>query len=499
MAEYYGYAERQRDDYIDWAKVGADVTKKLDDEKNRRETEKAKLDEAQRKSMNVFNTPNIGDNKTLNEVYLNNAEQAKQQQLIWHKELTSGRMSPAEYSRLTQNLLDDNKMFTGVVNKAQEAFARTKERIDKGIASEIEVAQMKKIQEFTDFNNTVFRVDPKSGKMVVAKKNPDGTVSDNPNDVLSIQGIFSNLGVTVDKFMLEEEVNKDVKFLAKKYQQVIGKGRIQTLDDLRQNPEFQKAIDDAVQAKLVNPNDTASILTQYGNYEISSDVKDKGKEGVIFVDYSKNIPEAVLTPAQEEEAAKIVKSQYEVQIGKSETYRAPVSRGSSSSSGKERIQQRDVLSTLAKMYYGNEEEVSLASEFLRDYMNTYIDKYKGDNILSIDRDEDGITFKTPTEIMRIDFGNKTLGQFLEGARSKVKISDKRESDRIARELREQGVIGKSSVAYTQTPIEIIEAKEEGESEEAEEAEESYVPYSIENNILKKSESTTNTEGVGSKY
>ena len=492
MAEYYGYAERQRDDYIDWAKVGADVTKKLDDEKNRRETEKAKLDEAQRKSMNVFNTPNIGDNKTLNEVYLNNAEQAKQQQLIWHKELTSGRMSPAEYSRLTQNLLDDNKMFTGVVNKAQEAFTRTKERIDKGIASEIEVAQMKKIQEFTDFNNTAFRVDPKSGKMVVAKKNPDGTVSDNPNDVLSIQGIFSNLGVTVDKFMLEEEVNKDVKFLAKKYQQVIGKGRIQTLDDLRQNPEFQKAIDDAVQAKLVNPNDTASILTQYGNYEISSDVKDKGKEGVIFVDYSKNIPEAVLTPAQEEEAAKIVRSQYEVQIGKSETYRAPVSRGSSSSSnGSSQRVKGNLMDSIAKLYYGNKKERLVAANTIKNYLNKSSKVTDHIDVIGTELriyDKDG-TYYEPYDISELN-----MSDFIESLAGKVGIQDSRIVEKYKKKYSNPDKYKRGTDDMEQKG-ETVEVKEEGEAEEAEEAEESYVPYSIENNILKKSKTASKTGGT----
>jgi hypothetical protein len=460
MVEYYGYAERQNDDYIDWAKVSADVTKKLDDEKDRRVNKKAELDEAQRQAMNVFETPNIGDNKTLNEVYLNNAEQAKQQQLIWHKELTSGRMTPAEYSRLTQNLLDDNKVFTGVVNQAQDAFTRTKERIDKGIASEIEIAQMEKIQEFTDLNNTAFRVDPKSGKMIVVKKNPDGTISDNPNDILSIQKIFSNLGVTIDRFMLEEEVNKDVKFLAKEYQKVIGTGRIQTLDDLRQNPEFQKAIDDAVKAKLVSPNNTASILAEFGQYKISSDVRDQGKEGIIFVDYSKNIPEAVLTTSQKEEAAKIVRSQYEVQIGKKETYRAPVSSGSSESysdRGK-RVTKESLLESLSKLYYGDATDMEVGARVVRDYLNNNVDEYKKIPVISIERNNKELILKTAGGgSVTLPFSNMSLSDFMEATAGKIGIYDTALSRRIAKRL---GNLPFSDVNdYRQTPITFEKEKE----------------------------------------
>jgi hypothetical protein len=406
--------------------------------------------------MNVFNTPNIGDNKTLNEVYLNNAEQAKKQQMIWYKQMKNGMMTPDEYSRLTQNLLDDNKMFTGVVNQAQDAFTRTKERIDKGIASQIEVAQMKKIQEFTDLNNTAFRVDPESGKMIVVKKNADGTISENPNDILSIQSIFSNLGVTVDEYNLIDEVNKDVKSFAKKYQNVIGKGRIQTLDDLRQNPEFQKAIDDAVQSQLVNSNNTASILSQYGNYEISSDFKDKGKEGIIYVDYSKNIPEAVLTPAQEEEAAKIVRSQYEMQIGKSESYRAPSSSGGSRESYSDRakrVTKESLLESLAKLYYGDATDMEVGARIVRDYLNNNVEEYKKMPVLSIERNAQNLILKTKGGgSITLPFGEMSISDFMEATAGKIGIYDTELSRRIAKRL---GNLPFSTESYTQQPIEFI--------------------------------------------
>ena len=461
MAEYYGYAERKDSDYIDWNKVGTDLTDKLDAESARRTTAKKELADAHRAAQNIFDTPNIGDNKTLNEIYLSNAEQAKQQELIWYKSMKNGKMNPAEFTMLKQNLLDSNKTFTSVVKTAQDAFTKTKKRIDEGVASQIEIDQMEKIQSFTDLNNTVTRIDPKSGKMVFTRRNEDGSPSDDPNDVMSIQSVITGLGVTVDKYFLNDEVALDVEDLAKKYSEVVGKGRVASIDDIRRNPEFKGALDNYVEAKLVDPNNVASILNQFSknNYKTSYDIKDKGKEGIIYIDNSGNIPKAVITDKQKEDAAKIVRGVYEVQIGKGETYRAPVSR-SSNGSGNKKIEQRDVLSTLALMYYGNETEFEVSAEFLRDYMNKNITKYKEDaQILKINRTAAGIEFISGVERMFVPFGNKTLAQFLEAARVKVNISDKRESEKIAKSLQKNGALKKSDGSYNQIPIEEFTQKQ----------------------------------------
>jgi len=168
---------------------------------------------------------------------------------------------------------------------------------------------MKKIQSFTDLNNSVTRIDPKSGKMVFTKRNDDGSPSDDPNDIMSIQSVITGLGVTVDKYFLSDEVALDVADLAKKYSEVVGKGRIASIDDIRRNPEFKGALDNYVEAKLVDPNNVASILNQFSknNYKTSYDIKDKGKEGIIYIDNSGNIPKAVITDKQKEDAAKIAK------------------------------------------------------------------------------------------------------------------------------------------------------------------------------------------------
>lgn len=375
MAEYYGYVEREKEDYIDWNAVGQDVVTKLDTEAERRVTKKKELADAQQEALNVFDTPNIGENKTLNEVYLNNSNQRKEQQLIWYKALQNNQMQPDEYARLTQNQVDDSKMFTKLTNQSQEKFALTTKRINEGKASQIEIKQMQLLQEFSDLNNTAFRIDPKSGKMIAIKKNKDGSLSKNPNDIMSIQRAFLNLGVEIDEYDLQKNINNDVKNLAKTYKKVIDKGDISTLDDIRQNPEFKEALDAAVLSQLVNPNDVASILTQYGEYDISFDLKDKGKEGLIYVDRSTNIPQAVLTKEQEEDAQAIVRRQYETQIGTTETLKsAPVKTPyRPNARDYDRRENKNVLLSIAKLFYAKDAvSYDTAKSVLLGYLNKNI-------------------------------------------------------------------------------------------------------------------------------
>ena len=235
---------------------------------------------------------------------------------------------------------------------------------------------MQLLQEFSDLNNTAFRTDPKSGKMIAIKKNKDGSLSKNPNDIMSIQRAFLNLGVEINEYDLQTNVNNDVKKLAKIYKKVIDKGDISTLDDIRQNPKFKEALDAAVLSQLVNPNDVASILTQYGEYDISFDLKDKGKEGMIYVDRSTNIPQAVLTKEQEEDAQAIVRSQYETQIGTKETLKsAPVKTPyRSSPRDYDRREYKNVLLSIAKLFYANDDvSYDTAKSVFLGYLNAGIE------------------------------------------------------------------------------------------------------------------------------
>ncbi len=410
MAEYYGYVEREKEDYIDWNAVGQDVVTKLDTEAERRVNKKKELADASQAALNIFDTPNIGENKTLNEVYLNNANQAKEQQLIWYKALQNNQMQPDEYARLTQNQVDDNKMFTKLTNQSQDKFALTTQRINEGKASQIEIKQMQLLQEFSDLNNTAFRTDPKSGKMIAIKKNKDGSLSKNPNDIMSIQRAFLNLGVEIDEYDLQTNVNNDVKKLAKIYKKVIDKGDISTLDDIRQNPEFKEALDAAVLSQLVNPNDVASILTQYGEYDISFDLKDKGKEGMIYVDRSTNIPQAVLTKEQEEDAQAIVRSQYETQIGTKETLKsAPVKQPSTPNARDYTIrEQKNVLLSIAKLFYATDAvSYDTAKSVFLGYLNKGI-KEPRERYSKLERTATGI------KVFTIQGGNTLVYNFPKG-------------------------------------------------------------------------------------
>lgn len=471
MAEYYGYVEREKEDYIDWNAVGQDVVTKLDTEAERRVNKKKELADASQAALNIFDTPNIGENKTLNEVYLNNANQAKEQQLIWYKALQNNQMQPDEYARLTQNQVDDNKMFTKLTNQSQDKFALTTKRINEGKASQIEIKQMQLLQEFSDLNNTAFRTDPKSGKMIAIKKNKDGSLSKNPNDIMSIQRAFLNLGVEIDEYDLQTNVNNDVKKLAKIYKKVIDKGDISTLDDIRQNPEFKEALDAAVLSQLVNPNDVASILTQYGEYDISFDLKDKGKEGMIYVDRSTNIPQAVLTKEQEEDAQAIVRSQYETQIGTKETLKsAPVKQPYTPNARDYTIrEQKNVLLSIAKLFYATDAvSYDTAKSVFLGYLNKGI-KEPRERYSKLERTATGIKVFTiqggNTLVYNFPKGGTTT-DFVESVSTSIGINDTKLARSVGNGISKQTVGVYSADSWSGTAVEPKDKKSNDDEEEA---------------------------------
>ena len=57
MSTYYGYAEREAEDNINWSVVGSDITKMLQEEVTRRDTLKKDLDDASREYGQLIEEP----------------------------------------------------------------------------------------------------------------------------------------------------------------------------------------------------------------------------------------------------------------------------------------------------------------------------------------------------------------------------------------------------------------------------------------------------------
>lgn len=395
---FYKYKDREVADEINWQAVGADITKDLDAESTRRTNLKAELDKAARDAQKIVENPTLGENKGFNETALRLGDEASKLILGYNRKLKGGVIKHNEYSILVQNTTDSTNQFFDITEKLNDKYASTQKRINDGTASALEVNAMDRLRNLTRLDQTEYVFNKETGKMsaVGMVKGKDGVMIPNPdpNASRNIKAILAEMGQEFNNFDIAGTVNKDVKLLATKYNYIVGEGGVQMRDDLRANPDFQSALTNMVSAHTENQTSAATILTQSGGYttnDISYNIADKGKEGIIFMerDSASGGAKAILTDAQVEKAKEILKKQYLSQLKMSETAMPKRTRTPRSASGTKAIADGNFLVDIAPLFNSNDPGAwEIAKNALMGHLNRDMDP--GEMYSSIVRTDNGL-------------------------------------------------------------------------------------------------------------
>jgi hypothetical protein len=170
---YYGYAERTAENQIDWATIGKDLSKALNDEATIRKTKQIALETSIQDATKKMSNYEKGDsslaNKRAAELSDNVTQYLQTIQRLWK----SGQLSTQQ---LTEGINNANTGIDGALelNKEYHAeFKRMKERAESAdpetrsqLLEQFEKAEM---GEFGNLNNTQYYIDPTSGLINLAK------------------------------------------------------------------------------------------------------------------------------------------------------------------------------------------------------------------------------------------------------------------------------------------------------------------------------------------
>lgn len=259
MATNYGYVKRDPEDRINWADVGTDISNKLKDEIERRDTLKQSIkDESEKFDDKIFTLPET-DNDLLKTEALNFANIVSQQRLSQDRRLQDGSLSLRDYTVERQNLGNTQKLmsqFTKDKVKFDTEFAKLYNDGKLSAQSGSDRAQNEKYSNLTQYG---LQVD-EFGNGFMAKK--DGQGGFNPNDTLGLRSMVTNNARLIGMPDVKKIIESGVGFAAKEYTLANVDG-LKSVDDAWQNPNFAKSIGDYLNAQLVNPDATAAILGTY--------------------------------------------------------------------------------------------------------------------------------------------------------------------------------------------------------------------------------------------
>lgn len=294
---YYGYAQREVAEGVDWSGVARKFTNMLEDEATLREERQAALDKADSDLATLLQTAPNGQTEELHNYMLDFANNASNYQLMLKRSVDAGNMSRKQYTQGINNLMAGTNQAITMVNKYNEVLKNREEKIKNGTMSAKMLYETELIQGFNDFSNTALYIDPITFKVSQGKtvtKNGVRTMSSNTGDFRPISTMLSWMGEDYDKFDMGAAVTDIAGNMATTYEQIVNKGGVGEVDDVRLNAQYEKALDNYVNSYIADPRNVASILADYSGvspdgvaWEFTTDEKLKDKENYIYIQPNK--------------------------------------------------------------------------------------------------------------------------------------------------------------------------------------------------------------------
>jgi len=452
---YFKYAERNAQDQINWAEVGKNMSDMLLEEARVREEKKAAIDQASREFGEVLANAPTGDYDAGNTFALDYANSAQEIRLMQDRLLKSGQLNVKDYLISRQNVNSGTNQIFDLAQEYQNEYSVKMKRWQDGESSGREVWEMEQAEGLANLRSSGGYINPTNGVVSIGKKTKNAAtnvmeLSQNPNDFVTVNELRGRLKQQYDRFNVGEATAASVERLGEQEQAITvmaGEGGLNqiisdidakrgdyTLEDeavVRTYLDWEK---DTISSLMVNPNDMASVLTDYKvttadgeEYSFTYDKTEwendtSGK--LIFIDRSKNAAgEVVLKGGQKENVEEALRIGIRAAIDEKRQIKGsnrPYEPSDKREAGGRKDAQADVMSNIAALYYGDDNEVGAAISAIRG-LNDDIEKLRrtptGIEITMADGSIETVDFKDA------DGNTKSQREFVEGIANKL-IPDK---------------------------------------------------------------------------
>ena len=413
---YYGYVKRENAAGVNWQEVGANLSNILLEAGAERQAKRDAFDKATREYQDTLNDAPSGDFKTANTFALNHAADASRMRLIQDRLLKSGVMKDRDYTVARQNLTDGTKQLFGLAEEYQAEYTEKMARLKEGKSQELESWLMANIEGLSNLKNAQSYINQEDGSVSIGKlvDGPSGTrvFSKNPNDFMTVNQLRNRYKEKYDKFDVSGTMTMEAERLGTFIDSVRRAGGpeyagtiTKLLDPTMRGtlgPNGEKAVDsflnmekDMINGYLeANPLNGLSVLTNTiainpdtgvpfePTFDADEAKKDPNK--VLIRDDGSGRIEPLLNDKQKKLVFESVQTNFRNKIDREKTittYQEPKESAAEVAKGTKEDKDKNVVSNVAQLYYGNDAEVKEAEDFLRSI---------NPNIESIDRTKDNV-------------------------------------------------------------------------------------------------------------
>lgn len=367
---FYKYEERvDLNSYVDWGSIGKTVSDDLTRINKERQAKKDEIDRVTNESVTTINELSVGQPQVSSEFYMDAANNVKEALGLAYREMKAGRLNPNEYLKQRQNIMDD----LGQMQSAATSFATDWEemttRLEDGTAGELEIYQNELLDSFGITKDKAVYVNPVDGRMYIATRDAKGNIIKDPSKLMPISYLTARRKDKVNRYDVVGETNKRVKALGDVTRSIMS-GKVMSLTDVMQRPEYMKAEDDIISSMMTSSRSAASVLADYaGGYSFTQNWAEAQEDPnkILLKQDSNGLLQPQLTDKQNEVAREALRAQLRVQLKSIETPRQPQQQQQwQYAAGQERKEQQTNVGRWHNLAFGTtkEAQTSAANQLL---------------------------------------------------------------------------------------------------------------------------------------
>jgi hypothetical protein len=207
-----------------------------------------------------------------------------------NKNLKAGLLSPRDYTRYMQNLMDGTNQAFGLFDDYNQEYSRKMKMVEDGTLSQVDLEIMANTESFANFQNHRLVINPDDSKVASARmiEGPDGTLvpDTNPNHLALVSVLRDRIRQTVPKFNVmgvsqqrAEALGKDERTIIESMGTAYKAGIFKEVSDIRQRERYGDKTDAEYAKELgIKEEDFKSISLFYESQDkwaksqVSSDV-----------------------------------------------------------------------------------------------------------------------------------------------------------------------------------------------------------------------------------
>jgi hypothetical protein len=238
MPTYFGYVEREADNYINWADVSKDITSTVNDIQRVRDEKKQALDDDYRAELKNLTLQPKGQDEEANKYMTEYGDNASNFLMMQNRLLKQGHVKLKDYVNAKQNLSDGTDNLFQIMKDYQANYSKYMDRYKNNESSSAELWSLKQVEKFADFSKSAAYIAADGSVMAAMKtmKNVDGkeiyTLDTNPGEVASMSVLKDAVNTMIDRYDVNAVTTEKAKEMGVYVKSLYVNGQIGSLEDI---------------------------------------------------------------------------------------------------------------------------------------------------------------------------------------------------------------------------------------------------------------------------